>query len=311
MAVSQHIWHCGAGLPGDVLIADLRAFRYAPHFHDAWSIGAIEAGRCTFTVHGQAHSAGVGDLVVIAPGQVHTGGTSAAPLAYRMAYIDADWFDSHARALFDGHVRLPGPVITAPALCAAWLEALGPDAMAGSERGARLSAALFSLLAAHAQGADGAVMCGAGGAAGSSAANAGSAAAANASSNANANANASAANASKRDDPQDVCELLRQRMAADPACALDLEALAQAQGQHRTTLVKQFARRYGLPPQAWLRNWRVARARLLLRNGLPLADAAAAVGFADQAHLTRVFKQVYGSTPGVLQRAGAAGSHTL
>ena len=285
MAVSQHIWHCGAGLPGDVLIADLRAFRYAPHFHDAWSIGAIEAGRCTFTVHGQAHSAGVGDLVVIAPGQVHTGGTSAAPLAYRMAYIDADWFDSHARALFDGHVHLPGPVITAPALCAAWLEALGPDAMAGSERGARLSAALFSLLAAHARGADGEVMRGAGA--------------------------AGAADASTLADPQDVCELLRQRMAADPACALDLEALAQVQGRHRTTLVKQFARRYGLPPQAWLRNWRVARARLLLRNGLPLADAAAAVGFADQAHLTRVFKQVYGSTPGVLQRAGAAGSHTL
>ncbi|WP_313462318.1 AraC family transcriptional regulator [Achromobacter sp.] len=107
----------------------------------------------------------------------------------------------------------------------------------------------------------------------------------------------------------DVCTLLRERMAADPSCAPDLEALAQAQDRHRTTLVKQFARRYGLPPQAWLRNWRVARARTLLRDGLPLAQAAQAVGFADQAHLTRVFKQVYGSTPGVLQRAGA--SHTL
>jgi len=100
-------------------------------------------------------------------------------------------------------------------------------------------------------------------------------------------------------------------MAADPACAPDLEALARAQRRHRTTLVKQFARRYGLPPQAWLRNWRVARARVLLRDGLPLAQAAHAVGFADQAHLTRVFKQVYGSTPGVLLRAGAAGSQTL
>ncbi|MNV52104.1 Virulence regulon transcriptional activator VirF [compost metagenome] len=92
-------------------------------------------------------------------------------------------------------------------------------------------------------------------------------------------------------------------MAADPACAPDLEALARAQDRHRTTLVKQFARRYGLPPQAWLRNWRVARARVLLRAGLPLAQAAQAVGFADQAHLTRVFKQVYGSTPGALLRA--------
>ena len=46
MAVSQHIWHCGAGLPGDVLITDLRAYRYGPHFHDAWSIGAIDYGAC-------------------------------------------------------------------------------------------------------------------------------------------------------------------------------------------------------------------------------------------------------------------------
>ncbi|WP_241119780.1 helix-turn-helix transcriptional regulator, partial [Achromobacter xylosoxidans] len=103
----------------------------------------------------------------------------------------------------------------------------------------------------------------------------------------------------------DVCELLLQRMRADPACAPDLEALARADGRHRSTLVKQFARRYGLPPQAWLRNWRVARARALLRGGLPLAEAALAVGFADQAHLTRVFKQVYGSPPGVLRRSAA------
>ncbi|WMD22873.1 AraC family transcriptional regulator [Achromobacter seleniivolatilans] len=273
MAVSQHIWHCGAGLPGDVLIADLRAYRYAPHFHDAWSIGAIEHGRCTFTVHGESYVAGEGDLVVIAPGQVHTGGTSAEPLAYRMAYIDAGWFGDHMQTLFADEAHLPGPVITSPGLCAQWLAALTPDAIADTERRERLSAALFALLSSHARG--------------------------------------QAQSHSTTPAATDVCAMLRERMAADPACAPDLEALARAQDRHRTTLVKQFARRYGLPPQAWLRNWRVARARTLLRNGLPLAQAAQAVGFADQAHLTRVFKQVYGSTPGVLRRAGEGDVRTL
>lgn len=279
MAVSQHIWHCGAGLPGDVLIADLRAYRYAPHFHDAWSIGAIELGCCDFTVQGVAHCANAGDLVVIAPGQVHTGGTAAGPLAYRMAYIDPAWFQDHERSLHGHGARLAGPVITDPALCARWLDALTPDEIAPERRSARISAALFGMLAAHGEVPDGRSDC-----AGRSLAEPAGMA--------------------------DVCALLRERMAADPACAPDLEALAQAQDRHRTTLVKQFARRYGLPPQAWLRNWRVARARVLLRGGLPLADAAQAVGFADQAHLTRVFKQVYGSPPGVLLKAGA-GSQTL
>ncbi|WP_191576920.1 helix-turn-helix domain-containing protein [Achromobacter insolitus] len=273
MAVSQHIWHCGAGLPGDVLIADLRAYRYAPHFHDAWSIGAIEHGRCDFTVQGVAHAASAGELVVIAPGQVHTGGTAAGALAYRMVYIDPAWFGDHERTLHAHGARLAGPVIADAALCAQWLDALAPREIAPAVRSARISAALFGTLAAHGEAAEG----GAAPAAGLA----------------------------------DVCALLRERMAADPACAPDLDALAQAQNRHRTTLVKQFARRYGLPPQAWLRNWGVARARVLLRGGLPLADAAQAVGFADQAHLTRVFKQVYGSPPGVLLKAGAGGSQTL
>jgi len=271
MAVSQHIWHCGAGLPGDVLIADLRAYRYAPHFHDAWSIGAIEHGRCDFTVQGVAHAAGAGELVVIAPGQVHTGGTAAGTLGYRMVYIDPAWFRDHARALHECGARLAGPVIADAALCAQWLDALAPGGIAPAERSARISAALFGTLAAHGEALE---------------------------------PHDSAGLA-------DVCALLRERMAADPSCTPDLDALAQAQNRHRTTLVKQFARRYGLPPQAWLRNWRVARARVLLRGGLPLADAAQAVGFADQAHLTRVFKQVYGSPPGVLLKAGAAASQTL
>ncbi|MBB1626986.1 AraC family transcriptional regulator [Achromobacter sp. UMC71] len=281
MAVSQHIWHCGAGLPGDVLIADLRAYRYDAHFHDAWSIGAIAQGRCAFTVHGQAFEAGEGDLVVIAPGQVHTGGTSAGLLAYRMAYIEPAWFQEHALALRDGGLTLPGPVIHDAALCGQWLATLAPDETEDALRRGRLSAALFGLLAAH------------GWAAGEASAEGGGAA-----------AGFAAVPAAGPRIP-DVCALLFERMRADPACAPDLEALARAEGKHRSTLVKQFARRYGLPPQAWLRNWRVARARALLRGGLPLADAAAAVGFADQAHLTRVFKQVYGSPPGVLCKSAA------
>ena len=263
MAVSQHIWHCGAGLPGDVLITDLRAYRYGPHFHDAWSIGAIDYGACAFTVRDAPHLAQAGDLVVIAPGDVHTGGTSETPLGYRMLYVEPSWLDDHARALLGAAAAFDGPVIRDPALCAygwrrwrrkTWTKRPGRAHLAAQPRccaGTRAPPGRWR--------------------------------------------------------PRMRCSRPAARAhGAGSACAPDLEALARAQARHRTTLVKQFARRYGLPPQAWLRNWRVARAREPLRGGLPLADAAHAVGFADQAHMTRVFKQVYGSTPGVFRKASAA-----
>ena len=209
MAVSQHIWHCGAGLPGDVLITDLRAYRYGPHFHDAWSIGAIDYGACAFTVRDAPHLAQAGDLVVIAPGDVHTGGTSETPLGYRMLYVEPSWLDDHARALLGAAAAFDGPVIRDPALCAQWLAALAPEGMDEAGRAERISAALFALLREHARAAG-----------------------------------------PMASEDEDVCDQLRARMAQDPACAPDLEALARAQARHRTTLVKQFARRYGLPPQA-------------------------------------------------------------
>ncbi|HYM70106.1 MAG TPA: helix-turn-helix transcriptional regulator, partial [bacterium] len=69
-------------------------------------------------------------------------------------------------------------------------------------------------------------------------------------------------------------------------------------------LCRTFHREVGLPPHAYQTQVRVERARSLLRNGVPIAEAAAAVGFYDQAHLTRQFKRVIGVTPG--QYVGAA-----
>ena len=49
-------------------------------------------------------------------------------------------------------------------------------------------------------------------------------------------------------------------IAAPSNAGSDLEGVYDYFKDYQTTLVKQFARRYGLPPQAWLRNWRVASA---------------------------------------------------
>ena len=75
----------------------------------------------------------------------------------------------------------------------------------------------------------------------------------------------------------------------------ELEALT---GFSRYDLARQFRACLGTSPYRYLVMRRLDRARALIRQGKPLADAALASGFADQSHLTRHFKKAYGVSPG-------------
>lgn len=65
---------------------------------------------------------------------------------------------------------------------------------------------------------------------------------------------------------------------------------------------RAFRRSTGVPPHRFLMERRVTRAReLLVHTGLSLSEIAIRCGFADQAHLTKVFRRVLGVTPGSLR----------
>ena len=66
-----------------------------------------------------------------------------------------------------------------------------------------------------------------------------------------------------------------------------------------------FRRATGLPPHSWLMQRRVERARALLKVGCTPLTVAMQLGFADQSHLTRQFKQTYGIGPGAYRKACA------
>ena len=73
---------------------------------------------------------------------------------------------------------------------------------------------------------------------------------------------------------------------------------------------RAFQKEVGLPPHAYLENIRVKRARELLLCGVPITDVYAAVGYADQSHLTNRFKRLLGMTPGQVARSRETASVT-
>ena len=55
---------------------------------------------------------------------------------------------------------------------------------------------------------------------------------------------------------------------------------------------------FGTSPHRFQVGRRLARAQEMIAAGVPLSEAAAATGFADQSHLTRHFSARFGVTPG-------------
>lgn len=80
--------------------------------------------------------------------------------------------------------------------------------------------------------------------------------------------------------------------------AAALEALSERLGVSPRHMRRRFQRQCGLSPKefARLRRVRAACIDLVMENRAALADAASAAGFADQAHMSREFREVFGGS---------------
>jgi AraC-like DNA-binding protein len=265
------VWRraCPAGQALDLLHARV-AEPYAPHVHEEYAVGACTAGREVIRYRGALHHAGPGSVVVLEPGEAHTGGPADPPdFTYRVMYPAAGLLAEGLLA--QGARRLPRfrePVIADPGL-AAGLRRLHAALGAGLgeteplEAESRLSWLFGELVRRHASPSRDVEVPGAGRVA------------------------------------RLVMAQLADRLVSPPALA----EIAAGTGLSRYQLIRSFRTEVGMPPYAWLAQHRVSEARALLERGCRPAEAAALTGFADQAHLTRWFRRVVGVTPGVYRNS--------
>ncbi|MGI5399046.1 AraC family transcriptional regulator [Streptomyces sp. CA-135486] len=246
---------------------------YHVHSHDAYSFGITEAGAQRFSCRGAAHTSGAGMVMAFNPDDPHDG-RAAAELGYqyRIVHIGPDVVRELLTDVTDGRAVMPlfaQPALSDPVLRTALLRL--HTALVGDAdplvRDERLTATVTAMVGRGTT------------------------------------------------RPLRVRELERggrTRTVARRARALLEEAyaeqipaerLAEAAGCSRFALYRAFHAEYGMSPSDCQRLLRLRRARALLAHGSSAAEAAAAVGFADQSHFHRWFVRCFGVTPGAYRNA--------
>ena len=274
MAGDRTVWTRVDGIQGaplDLLTARISCRHYAPHMHDQYAIGVTVDGTETMHYRGEKVYSGAGMVVVVEPGEAHTGGPAyPGGFAYLCLYPDPELLGAAAEG--DPARAWPhfgGPIVDDPGLGEALRLAhralrLGEDPLEGESR---LLGVLSTLVRRHASPGPVTVP-------------------------------------GRRDaDARRIALAVTARLADALTAPPTLTEVAADLEMSRYQLLRAFRDAVGMPPYAWLAQYRVTRARKLLDAGHRPAEAASLVGFADQAHLTRWFRRVVGVTPGAYRNS--------
>jgi AraC-like DNA-binding protein len=261
--------------PIEAMHAHFSSHVYHRHSHDSYSFGMTETGAQAFTCRGGRHVSAVGMVMLFNPDDPHDGQCATGQgFTYRMIHIDPGLVTdllADVRGRPSGLPLFPEPVAEDAGLAASLsdLHAVLTGTATPLEQHEQLTGTV-ARLTRHAAFRD------------------------RAAGPAGLVTSSSAALPAAR---------MRNLLHDGYASPLTADDLAEAAGCSRYAAYRAFSATFGLAPSDYQRQLRLRAARRLLGTGMPAAQAATEAGFADQAHLTRWFRRVYGVTPGAYVQA--------
>ena len=247
----------------EVMRAAFGSERFDRHVHDVFSIGLVASGANVFSYRRKTVEAPAGTVCVADPGEMHDGGLSGQAWSYANLFAPMAMIDTLlAETGVGGRAATDAGCVADP-----WV--------AGS------MSRLFDVLA-HGEGAD----------------------ADEVALETLVHLFAVAGVRPAPPPPPEDSIAVRAIEAIRDARGLNvtLPGLARDAGTDRYRVVRSVRRVLGVTPMAYALHLRIAEAKRMILAGEPIAQAATAAGFSDQAHLTRRMKRVFGVTPGRLVR---------
>ena len=232
---------------------------FSPHRHDTYAIGVTLSGVQTFRYRGARRVCLPSQCHVLHPDEIHDGSAGTVEgFSYRIVYIDPSLVQ-HAL----GGKALP--FVSDPIVEGCVFQGALPRALWRLEEPIE-DVARIEIVTAVADFLD----------------------------------RASTLSVQKQGRSLHLVSLVRVRdlIVANPARRLSIAALEGVSGLDRWTLARQFRAAFGTCPSHFRTMRQLDEARRMIRGGRPLSEAALDAGFADQSHMSRMFKRAYGFTPG-------------
>ncbi len=262
-----------ASLPGglELLRASCFDYRFPAHFHEEFVIAAFASGAQRHRVARHEGIAGPGTVMVIQPGEVHTGEAAERDLGwtYCAFYPAPDLFEKIGDDAIggSGSIDFGGEILRQDAPLAHQLltaHAVIATAQDQFEKEAALYEVMGVLIARYGE---------------------------------------RVGRRPQTPSPDTDLDRAIEFLHSCHAQQLTVGEVAASVGLSEYHFMRSFRAKSGMSVHSYLTLLRLNRAKFLLAQGVSAAETALQVGFCDQSHLINQFRRYFGVTPGAFARA--------